>query len=87
MQYEQAKQSFQEAMTTYLDRQLHPVWGGYGRVFVVYSTVEEAAAAQQGIAGKLFASRTVITSFLFEDLLYPTTNITSNNNVKNNKHT
>lgn len=71
--YEAAKAAFAAAVDTYMERQLHPVWGGYGRVFVEYQTVDEAAHAQQQIAGKLFGGRTVITSFLFEDLLHSPT--------------
>lgn len=67
--YEAAKQCFAATLHRYLYRQAHPVWGGIGRVFVQYETVDEAAYAQQEIAGKLFGERTVVTSFAFEDLL------------------
>jgi hypothetical protein len=50
---------------------MHPVHGGVGRVFVEYVSLDEAKLAQRSIAGKLFAGRTVITSFLFEDILHP----------------
>ncbi|KPA73634.1 hypothetical protein ABB37_09766 [Leptomonas pyrrhocoris] len=67
--YNEAKKNFGAVLGRYMNRQTHPVWGGYGRVFVEYETVDEAAEAQQQIAGKLFGGRTVITSFLFPDLL------------------
>lgn len=67
--YATAKKQFTTELGTYMSRQTHPVWGGYGRVFVEYETVDEAAEAQQAIAGKLFGERTVVTSFLFPDLL------------------
>jgi hypothetical protein len=52
---------------------LHPVRGmrAVGRVFVEYETVEEAEAALRAIRGRTFNGRTVVTSFLFEDVLYP----------------
>jgi hypothetical protein len=67
--YAAAKQNFGAVLGRYMNRQTHPVWGGYGRVFVEYETVDEAAEAQQQIAGKLFGERTVVTSFLYPDLL------------------
>ncbi|KAG5486960.1 hypothetical protein CUR178_08387 [Leishmania enriettii] len=67
--YSEAKRNFGTELGRYMTRQTHPVWGGYGRVFVVYETVDEAAEAQQQIAGKMFGERTVVTSFLFPDLL------------------
>ncbi|KAG5511913.1 hypothetical protein JKF63_07738 [Porcisia hertigi] len=70
--YGDAKKNFAAELGRYMTRQTHPVWGGYGRVFVEYETVDEAAEAQQQIAGKLFGERTVVTSFLFPDLLRET---------------
>ncbi|GET85556.1 hypothetical protein, conserved [Leishmania tarentolae] len=70
--YSVAKKNFGAELGRYMSRQTHPVWGGYGRVFVEYETVDEAAEAQQRIAGKLFGERTVVTSFLFPDLLKDT---------------
>ncbi|KAG5487727.1 hypothetical protein LSCM1_08092 [Leishmania martiniquensis] len=67
--YTEAKKNFGAELGRYMTRQTHPVWGGYGRVFVEYETVDEAAQAQQQIAGKMFGERTVVTSFLFPDLL------------------
>lgn len=67
--YAEAKRNFGSVLGRYMNRQTHPVWGGYGRVFVEYETVDEAAEAQQQIAGKLFGDRTVVTSFLFPDLM------------------
>ena len=67
--YDAAKKNFGAVIGRYMSRQTHPVWGGYGRVFIEYETVDEAAEAQQQIAGKLFGERTVITSFLYPDLL------------------
>lgn len=67
--YELAKMAFTQALDTFMERQIHPIHGGIGRVFVLYSTVEEAAYAQQQIAGKLYGNRTVVTSFMFEDVL------------------
>ncbi|CBZ23185.1 conserved hypothetical protein [Leishmania mexicana MHOM/GT/2001/U1103] len=67
--YSEAKKSFGAELGRYMNRQTHPVWGGYGRVFVEYEAVDEAAEAQQRIAGKLFGERTVVTSFLFPDLI------------------
>ncbi|CCW63993.1 unnamed protein product [Phytomonas sp. EM1] len=67
--YEDAKKEFNLELDRYLARQNHPLYGGIGKVFVVYETVEEAAYAQQQIAGKLFGGRTVVTSFLYEDFL------------------
>ncbi|KPI85218.1 hypothetical protein ABL78_5726 [Leptomonas seymouri] len=67
--YNAAKKQFGAVLGRYMNRQTHPVWGGYGRVFVEYETVDEAAEAQQQIAGKLFGGRTVVTSFLYPDLL------------------
>lgn len=49
----------------------HPVKNGVGKVFVVYMTVEEAMNAQRMLSGKRFNGRTVITTYLQEDLLYP----------------
>ncbi|CCW69739.1 unnamed protein product [Phytomonas sp. Hart1] len=67
--YERDKKLFNLEVDRYLARQNHPLYGGIGRVFVMYETVEEAAYAQQQMAGKLFGGRTVVTSFLYEDLL------------------
>lgn len=67
--YAEAKKNFGTVLGRFMTRQTHPVWGGYGRVFVEYETVDEAAEAQQQIAGKLFGDRTVVTSFLFPDLM------------------
>ncbi|XQJ24323.1 RNA recognition motif (RRM, RBD, or RNP domain), putative [Leishmania guyanensis] len=70
--YSEAKKNFGTELGRYMTKQTHPVWGGYGRVFVEYETVDEAAEAQQRIAGKMFGERTVVTSFLFPDLLKDT---------------
>ncbi|CAC9439326.1 conserved hypothetical protein [Leishmania infantum JPCM5] len=70
--YSEARKNFGAELGRYMNRQTHPVWGGYGRVFVEYETVDEAAEAQQRIAGKLFGERTVVTSFLFPELLKDT---------------
>ncbi|EPY23621.1 hypothetical protein STCU_07619 [Strigomonas culicis] len=69
-EYEEAKIRFQKELHEFNRKQLHPLHGGYGRVFVVYETVEEAAAAQAALVGRLFGRRSVITSFLFEDLYF-----------------
>lgn len=65
--HEERKKAFQLEMDRYCEEQLHPVLGGYGNVYVVYHTLEEAQWAQQMLVGKQFSGRTVITSFLFED--------------------
>ncbi|TPP45073.1 RNA recognition motif family protein [Leishmania donovani] len=70
--HSEARKNFGAELGRYMNRQTHPVWGGYGRVFVEYETVDEAAEAQQRIAGKLFGERTVVTSFLFPELLKDT---------------
>lgn len=67
--YEEAKKTFKLQMDEFYEEQKDPVKGGFGLVFVVYSRVEEAEEAQIQLAGKLFGGRTVITSFIFEDLL------------------
>eukprot|EP01060_Flectonema_neradi_P018574 TRINITY_DN2543_c1_g1_i1.p1 TRINITY_DN2543_c1_g1~~TRINITY_DN2543_c1_g1_i1.p1 ORF type:complete len:590 (+),score=116.04 TRINITY_DN2543_c1_g1_i1:47-1816(+) len=45
---------------------LDPIKNGVGKVFVEYTTVEEAHEAQVALAGRQFDNRTVITSFLPE---------------------
>lgn len=69
--FQEEKDNFHRAREEWLQRSQHPVHGGIGRVFAEYETVDEAALAQRSIAGKLFHLRTVVTSFLFEDVLYP----------------
>ena len=70
-EFEKAKAEFHQARKQWELDLNHPVKAGVGRVFVEYATVDEAALAQKKIAGKLFNGRTVITSFLFEDILHP----------------
>ncbi|KEG15554.1 U2AF65-like splicing factor [Trypanosoma grayi] len=72
-QYEKAKMEYLQAREAYTEKLMHPIHGGFGRVFVEYESVDEAAAAQRTIAGRLFGGRTVVTSFMFEDVLYPPT--------------
>eukprot|EP00758_Cryptobia_borreli_P003743 Tbor_TRINITY_DN3958_c0_g1::TRINITY_DN3958_c0_g1_i1::g.857::m.857 len=62
---------FEEKRALWVADQIHPVFGGYESVFVEYENVDEAEYAQREISGKTFFNRTVITSFLFEDILYP----------------
>ncbi|EAN95799.1 hypothetical protein C3747_13g28 [Trypanosoma cruzi] len=71
--YEQAKAEYLRAREEYTERLMHPIHGGFGRVFVEYESVDEAAEAQRAIAGRLFGGRTVVTSFMFEDVLNPPT--------------
>nr|CCC93528.1 unnamed protein product [Trypanosoma congolense IL3000] len=71
--YERAKAEFIKAREAYAVNLLHPIHGGFGRVFVEYESLDEAAIAQREIAGRLFGGRTVVTSFMFEDVLYPPT--------------
>ncbi|RNF06688.1 U2AF65-like splicing factor [Trypanosoma rangeli] len=72
-QYEQAKVEYLRAREEYTERLVHPIHGGFGRVFVEYESVDEAAEAQRAIAGRLFGGRTIVTSFMFEDVLHPPT--------------
>ncbi|RNF13264.1 U2AF65-like splicing factor, partial [Trypanosoma conorhini] len=72
-QYEQAKVEYLRAREEYTERLMHPIHGGFGRVFVEYESVDEAAEAQRAIAGRLFGGRTVVTSFMYEDVLHPPT--------------
>ena len=67
------EEDFRKAREEWDQLYWHPVRGALamGRVFVEYLTADEAAVAQQAIAGRLFNGRTVITSFLFEDIMYP----------------
>ncbi|CAD2222669.1 hypothetical protein, conserved [Angomonas deanei] len=67
--YQTLKLKFDKDFDHFLEQQGHPVYGGYGRIFIVYATAEEAALVQAELNGKLYNNRTVITSFLFEDLL------------------
>eukprot|EP00796_Vickermania_ingenoplastis_P008577 gene8577-6017_t len=69
--YEAEREKFKLDMDLYYAALGDPVLGsnGIGNVYVVYRTVEEAEQAQLQIAGKLFSGRTVVTCFLFEDLL------------------
>ncbi len=69
---EEQKQ-IEEAMLEWHKQRLHPIFGedGVGKVFIEYETVEEAERAQRAIAGRLFNGRTIITSYLYEDVLYP----------------
>ncbi|CBH15351.1 RBSR4 [Trypanosoma brucei gambiense DAL972] len=71
--YEREKAEYLKAREAYTENILHPIHGGLGRVFVEYESVDEAAIAQREIAGRLFGGRTVVTSFMFEDVLYPPT--------------
>lgn len=71
--YAQATDEFMQKREQWERDCLHPVFGSasLGRVFVEYVTAEEAEAAHHAISGRLFNGRTIITSFLFEDVLYP----------------
>eukprot|EP00672_Neobodo_designis_P027149 CAMPEP_0174833436 /NCGR_PEP_ID=MMETSP1114-20130205/4234_1 /TAXON_ID=312471 /ORGANISM="Neobodo designis, Strain CCAP 1951/1" /LENGTH=681 /DNA_ID=CAMNT_0016067319 /DNA_START=56 /DNA_END=2101 /DNA_ORIENTATION=- len=71
--YEMDVAAFKDARAEWERDCVHPVWGnqGLGRVFVEYETADEAEYAQKAIAGRLFNGRTIVTSFLFEDVLYP----------------
>ncbi|ORC93340.1 U2AF65-like splicing factor [Trypanosoma theileri] len=71
--YEREKAEYLKAREAYTDKLMHPIHGGFGRVFVEYETIDEAAEAQRAIVGRLFGGRTVVTSFMFEDVLYPPT--------------
>eukprot|EP00658_Telonema_sp_P-2_P085830 TRINITY_DN9866_c0_g2_i1.p1 TRINITY_DN9866_c0_g2~~TRINITY_DN9866_c0_g2_i1.p1 ORF type:complete len:125 (-),score=47.91 TRINITY_DN9866_c0_g2_i1:249-623(-) len=44
---------------------------GIGKVFIEFEDVKGAEMAQRHLSGRLFCNRTVVTSFLFEDILYP----------------
>ena len=70
-EYQRQKDAFLAARQQWENDCEDPVKSGIGRVFVEYLTVEEAESAQAQLAGRLFNGRTVITSFLFEDILYP----------------
>jgi hypothetical protein len=69
--FQALKEKFLKDREEWQQKVHHPVYGGVGRVFVEYETIDEAIAAQRAISGRLFRMRTVITSFLFEDVLYP----------------
>lgn len=69
--YQAEKDAYHKAREAWQLSIQHPVDGGIGRVFVEYETVDEAAEAQAALSGKLFRHRAVVTSFLFEDILYP----------------
>lgn len=69
--YEEAKDAFRRLSDQYHADIRHPVHGGYGKAFAEYETVDEAAYAQRCISGKLFSGRTVVTSFMFDDVLHP----------------
>jgi hypothetical protein len=71
--YQAEKDAYHKAREAWQASIQHPVDGGIGRVFVEYETVDEAAEAQAALSGKLFRHRAVVTSFLFEDVLYPPT--------------
>ncbi|KAH9599142.1 RNA recognition motif domain [Trypanosoma melophagium] len=71
--YEREKAEYLKAREAYTDKLMHPIYGGFGRVFVEYETIDEAAEAQRAIVGRLFGGRTVVTSFMFEDVLHPPT--------------
>ncbi|KNH08753.1 U2AF65-like splicing factor [Perkinsela sp. CCAP 1560/4] len=51
----------------------HPVLGFVGRIFAVYSSVQDAMNAQKNISGRKFNGRTVITSFIAERFINPET--------------
>ena len=70
-EHEAAKDEYRRLRDEWDAEIRHPVHGGYGRVFAEFESVDEAAFAQRSICGKLFSGRTVITSFMFEDVLYP----------------
>jgi hypothetical protein len=72
-EHNEALQAYYEAKAQWYMDDRHPVFGsaGIGRVYVEYETVDEAEHAQRQLAGRLFNGRTVITSFLFEDVLDP----------------
>jgi hypothetical protein len=65
--------AFKDARAEWERDCVHPVWGnqGLGKIFVEYETADEAEEAQRAICGRLFNGRTIITAFLFEDVLYP----------------
>jgi hypothetical protein len=71
--YEEAKELYRRQRDEWDAEIRHPIHGGYGKAFVEYETVDEAAYAQRCICGKLFSGRTIVTSFMFEDVLYPPT--------------
>jgi hypothetical protein len=72
-EYEAQLSEFAKRRAVWEQECVHPVFGmqSLGRIFVEYETVDEAENAQRHISGRLFNGRTVITSFLFEDVLYP----------------
>lgn len=71
--YEKAKKEYPQKREEWERTKDHPVYGNTGKIFVVYGTKHEALRAQQGLSGKLYSNRTVVTSFLFEDILWPPT--------------
>lgn len=70
---EEIDKRMQLMMFRWYETRHHPVLGesALGKVFVEYESVAEAEAAQTAIAGRLFNGRTIVTSYLFEDVLYP----------------
>lgn len=70
-EFEQEKELYLHLLEQWNLDQDDPVKGGFGRIFVEYETVEEAALAQRMLCGRLFDGRTIITSFLLEDIMYP----------------
>ena len=70
--YEQSKRDFHKNTEVWKSNQQHAVYGyGIGKVFIEFEDVKGAEMAQRNMAGRLFCNRTVVTSFLFEDILYP----------------
>jgi hypothetical protein len=72
-QFELDTQGFRHDRILWEQDCLHPVHGvnALGRIFVEYASIEEAEQAQGHLRGRLFSGRTIVTSFLFEDVLYP----------------
>eukprot|EP01065_Artemidia_motanka_P035910 TRINITY_DN43813_c0_g1_i1.p1 TRINITY_DN43813_c0_g1~~TRINITY_DN43813_c0_g1_i1.p1 ORF type:complete len:592 (+),score=182.00 TRINITY_DN43813_c0_g1_i1:75-1850(+) len=68
---EQIDKDYEEAIERWEKEMADPVKNGVGKVIVEYLTPDEAHKAQMQMAGRQFGGRTVITTFLPDDWVYP----------------